>query len=343
MIPVGKLRSDLLGRFLAPVDVDQAVVLGPAVGIDAAAIDIGDAEILLASADPITLAGADLSRYALAVNANDIAVMGGTPRWFLATVLLPPGTAEADVAALFLRLHEECARTGVSLVGGHTEVTAAVKNVVISGTMLGTVARDGLLMATACREGDDLWLAGAIAVEGTAILCAEASGELQHKGVPAAVIEAGRRLIEEPGINIAAAAGLAYGAGARAMHDPTEGGIYGALSELASAAERRIVVTAGDIPILEETRIVCAALGLDPRGLLASGSLLIVAGPGRRSELSAAFERSPLPLTQIGVMGGSVAGGIITGDDGAELRTFERDELARYSEASSASDARQGV
>ena len=72
---------------------------------------------------------------------NDIATAGGSPRWFLATLLLPEtGITASEVASLFEEIRAACSRYGVTLVGGHTEVSSAVNRVVIAGSMIGEVA-----------------------------------------------------------------------------------------------------------------------------------------------------------------------------------------------------------
>src|SRR5262245_63392093 len=127
VLPVGKLRAQTLqARFDRHPAKDTRVVVGPRVGEDAAVIDLGD-RYLIATSDPITFAADDIAWYALQVNANDIAVRGARPRWFLATVLLPEGrTSDEAVATLFARLHEACDEMDVALIGGHRELTHGI-------------------------------------------------------------------------------------------------------------------------------------------------------------------------------------------------------------------------
>src|SRR5438477_405052 len=145
-LPVGKLRADALRAVFDKLTPrDPRVVVGPRVGEDAAVIDLGD-RYLVATADPITFATDDVAWYALQVNANDIAVRGARPRWFLATLLLPPGaTTEAAVASLFDQLHAACDELDVALVGGHTEITHGLDRPIVVGAMLGEVAKDRLV------------------------------------------------------------------------------------------------------------------------------------------------------------------------------------------------------
>ena len=147
ILPAGKLPADLLERLLVPFarQQDPRMVIGPRPGEDAAVLDFGD-RYLVAKTDPITFATEEIGWYAVNVNANDVAVMGATPRWFLATILLPAGKATSFQAeAIFAQIAEACVALGVGLAGGHTEITHEVNRPIVCGTMLGEVARERLI------------------------------------------------------------------------------------------------------------------------------------------------------------------------------------------------------
>ena len=160
----GKLRASFLQAIFDRHPVkDERVLMGPRVGEDAAVIDLGD-RCLVATADPITFATDDAAWYALQVNANDIAVRGARPRWFLATLLLPEGaTTEASVTAMFEQLAEACEELGVALVGGHTEVTHGLDRPIVAGTMLGEVEKDRLVTTGGAQVGDAIVMTKGIA------------------------------------------------------------------------------------------------------------------------------------------------------------------------------------
>jgi len=125
-VDVGKLPNELLARLLARLRPrDPRVVLGPAVGRDAAVIDAGGERLLVAKTDPVTFASDHIGWYTVHVNANDIACMGARPAWFLATVLLPEGASERQAEEIFGQVIDACEALGVELVGGHTEITTA--------------------------------------------------------------------------------------------------------------------------------------------------------------------------------------------------------------------------
>src|SRR5438309_784755 len=166
-LPIGKLRAETLQAIFDKHPLrDPRVVVGPRVGEDAAVIDAGD-RYLVATTDPITFATDEIGWYALQVNANDIAVRGARPRWFLATLLLPPGaTTEAAVASLFDQLHAACDELDVALVGGHTEITHGLDRPIVVGAMLGEVAKDRLVTTGGARVGDAVVLTKGVPLEG---------------------------------------------------------------------------------------------------------------------------------------------------------------------------------
>jgi hydrogenase maturation factor len=283
--------------------------------------------------DPITFATDLIGWYAVQVNANDIAVMGARPRWFVAALLLPPEASEEVVAAVFDQLARGCEELGITLVGGHTEVTPSVSQPVIVGCMLGEAAVERLVMTGGARPGDVIVLSGAAGIEGTAILAREAGETLARKGLDQAAIEQGRRFLFDPGISVVRAALAAAAVGVTAMHDPTEGGVATGLLELARASGTGLEVETGLIPVLPLTREICDRLGLDPLGLIASGALLITLPPARTDALVKALGEAGAAATAIGrVLPASEGLCAIGVGRRGPLPEFERDEVARFLE-----------
>jgi hydrogenase maturation factor len=320
----GKLPPEVLARLLAGVPQrDPRVVIGPRIGEDAAVLDFPD-RYLVAKTDPITFAAHRIGWYAVHVNANDIATLGARPRWFLATLLLPQSVPEAP-EAIFADILSACEELDVSLCGGHTEITPGLERPIVVGQMLGEVAKERLVSKRRIQPGDVVLLTRGVALEGTAILAREAAGRLA--ALPAEVLARARDLLFRPGISVVADALAAAGAASlHGMHDPTEGGLVGGLYELAAAAGCGLAVESESIAVLEETRAVCSALRLDPLRLIASGALLIAAGP---ADVPAIVDA----LTARGTMAGAI--GRITPPeeglrlDGREFSFPERDEISR--------------
>jgi hydrogenase expression/formation protein HypE len=329
-LPLGKLRPaflrELLNRHAMP---DPRVVVGPRVGEDAAVLDMGD-RYLVATTDPITFVTEDLGWYALVVNANDLAVRGAAPRWFLATCLLPEGrTTEAEVTQLFAQLGTACQAHGVVLVGGHTEITPGLDRPIVVGTMLGEVDKARLVTTGGARPGDALLLTKGVPVEGTSIIARARAAELRTRGYDDAWLAraagALARLSVVPEAMLAAELVPVH-----AMHDPTEGGVATALWELADAASVGLAVEAERIPILAEGAALCREFGLDPLGTIASGALLLALAPTDAGIVLHALARKGIDAAFIGRVVPREAGVVLTrGGQPGPLPRFDQDEITR--------------
>jgi hydrogenase expression/formation protein HypE len=331
-LPVGKLRAELLERLLGKwAPANPRVVVGPRVGEDAAVLDMGD-RYLVATTDPITFATDEMGWYALCVNANDLAVRGARPLWFLATLLLPEAaTSEARAERLFAELGEACAELDVALIGGHTEVTAGLPRPIVVGCMLGEVDKDRLVTTAGAREGDVLLLTKGVPLEGAAILAREHGTEAARRGVDADVIRRAREFLRRPGLSVLPEARLACRAArVHAMHDPTEGGLATACWELAQAADVGVRVYRAQIPILGEGRVLCEAFGLDPLGTIASGSLLLAVDPSDADGVRAACRDAHIACTAIGTVTPASQGvALVSGGIARPMTSFPRDEIAK--------------
>lgn len=331
-LPVGKVPLELLAELLGELPADESVVLGPGIGRDAAAVRLGE-RIIVLKTDPITFATDEIGWYAVNVNANDVACLGATPRWFLATILLPEnGTTPDLVRRVGESLRTACASLGVSLIGGHTEITTGLDRPIVAGTMVGVVEAGRLVRPDRAEPGDSILLARGIAIEGTAILARECQARLAGH-FNERFLERCREFLHRPGISVVQAARLLHdrlGERLHALHDPTEGGLATGLRELALACGLGLSVEARSIPIYEETRALCDALGLDPLGLIASGALLAVVEPDATGEALALLSQAGIPAARIGRIEADPARLDLVTDAGVvPLPEFPVDELAR--------------
>jgi len=274
-LPAGKLPNDLLREFLNQFDFqDPSVLINPGIGEDTAAVDVKPEEVLVLKSDPITFATDSIGQYAVLINANDIATSGAKPRWLLTTLLFPCGVTPAEIHAVIKDLKDCCRRWHITLCGGHTEITDAVTRPVVTGMMAGTVARRKLIDKRNMAPGDRVLLSKGVAVEGTAIIAREFGDRLADLGLAESEIERCRQFLADISI-IPEAQMAAQSRATSAMHDVTEGGLATALEELSVAGGHRIKIDMDAIPVFAETRKICRLLGIQPLGLIGSGSLLI--------------------------------------------------------------------
>ena len=330
---IGKLPPDLLHRLLSDAPItDPRVLIGPGIGEDAAVISMSEDRVLVAKTDPITFASDEIGWYSVHVNANDIAATGAEPRWFLATLLVPENMPESQIEKAFRQIADACKDIGVSLIGGHTEVTYDIRRPIVMGAMLGEAHPSDLTPTSAAQVGDAILLTKAIAIEGSAVLARESASILAAHGVPDSAIETARGFLYDPGISVLKDARAARAAGEiHSMHDPTEGGLVTGLREIGWAAGAGVRINFDAVPILPETRAFCQSLDLDPLGLLASGALVMTLAPEHVAAVIAGLERAAIPVTQIGVVTLPEDGFVmITSEGEREMPDFPIDELARF-------------
>ncbi len=328
-LPPGKLSSKLLAQLLGTQTLPDEVLLGPQPGEDGCAIALGNG-VLVAATDPITLVGSDIGKFAVYINANDIAVMGVSPRWFLASVLLPPGTTSGDAERLFDALREALAHVGGTLVGGHTEVTSAVRQPVVVGQMLGYSPSGHFVRTGGLEVGHSVLQVGQAPVEGAAVLAGRASAEhTSPEGIDPETLAAARAAVERPGILVVEPALIAAEHGASALHDPTEGGLATGLWEMAETSGVRLDIASKKVQWFSAGRRLCEHYGLDPWGTLASGCLLVGVRPVNERALTETLQHTGY---RVSVLATATPGsGVYI--DGTLAPRFERDELSRLDDA----------
>lgn len=339
MLKPGKLPNHILADLLLATNSrrkDPRLLIGPGVGEDAAHIDFGPTT-LIAKSDPITFATQEIGWYAIDVNANDIAVAGGTPKWFLATLLMPAGSTEAQIRDIFNQLQAAAEDINVTLAGGHTEITPAVSQPVICGFMLGEATAGCTLSTSGAKPGDAIILTKGIAIEGTAILALEARDQLLAAEVSPQTVDNAAKLLTNPGISVLPdARALLNVDGLHAMHDITEGGIATAVAELAYAADLDIQLRPGKVNVLPETAEICLALKLNPWGLISSGALLAAVAQDQAANALQALTDTGIYASVIGTthspssLHGPTVSIVDKQGNTSPVETFERDELARY-------------
>ena len=328
-LPAGKLPGWLLRKVLPGSPRDPDILVGPGLGRDAAAIAVGG-RVVVAKNDPITFASEDGAAHLVEVNANDVACMGATPRWLLVTALLPQGVTPADVLNQFAELRETCRHRSVELIGGHTEIVPGLARPILVGMMLGDASPSELLRPGQAQAGDVLLVTKGLAIEGTALLAREFGPELRELIGDESVRDAAR-LMDQPGISILAEAEIARRTGqVTALHDPTEGGLASAVRELAMVSGAGVEIDADAVPILVETRAVAAALGIDPLGMLASGSLLIATRLEGAQRVVHDIESAGITVSVVGrLTHDPEEASLVSGGEKRPLPEFAVDEVAR--------------
>ena len=307
-LPAGKFPADLLDDYFERLPAgDPRLLITPGIGEDTAALDLAGNDTLVITSDPITFVTDRLGYYTVVINANDIATSGAIPQWLMTTLLFPPATSASSVRMVMRDISRACRQWNITLCGGHTEITDAVSRPVVIGTLTAALERQDLIQKDRMQAGDHILLTKGVAVEGTAIIAHEFAGRLQTLGVGKAFISKCQAFAEEISILPEAAAARRF-PGVTAMHDVTEGGLATALAELSTAGGQRLKIDVTAIPVYPQTARLCRLLGIDPLGLIGSGSLLLTCHPEISAKVTAAIQKCGVPVTRIGEVLGAGEG-----------------------------------
>jgi hydrogenase expression/formation protein HypE len=324
-LPLGKLPAPILERLIKSLPAHESdVIVGPGIGEDAAVVDFGGQRLIFKT-DPITFLSEDIFSYLITVHSNDIACMGGIPKYLLVTILLPEGIMESEVEILFEELKTVCKFLNITLLGGHTEITYGIERPIAVGFMIGTL-EGRPLGASKANPGDAILLSKAIPIEAVSIIARQMPEKL---GLDEETLNKAKNLIHDPGISIIKEASIAAKLGATALHDPTEGGLATGLMELARASGCGVEVDLNSIPVLGIAHDMFDRLGIDPLGAISSGSLLACCPFEKAQVIINAWHAQGIEGAAIGSVTKS---GLVLIRNGKKesLPEFSRDELARF-------------
>ncbi len=327
---IGKLPNDVLDRLiLKPIKkwgiTRKECITSPSVGEDCAAISFGD-KICMLSTDPITGAAEDIGTLAVHINSNDIASAGGEVIGLMVTTLLPPDITEEEIGAIAENLYKSANEAGISILGGHTEITDAVTRPVISCTAIGTGKR--FVSSGGAKVGDKVIMTKYAAIEGSSIIYNDYKDFWADKLTEEEKEQCGNLSAM---LSVVKEGKIAAEMGASAMHDVTEGGILGACHEIAECTGQKLGITVDidKIPLLPVTKKLCDVCNVNPLRLISSGSMLITAPKGE--EMVSELEKAGIKATIIGEI--TPKNRLVTENGAAaELEAPKTDELYKVAD-----------
>lgn len=297
----------------------REVAVGPMEGEDCAVLHFEEEGDLFLAVSKVAPYQMHMGKYAVLSLVNKIAAQGGTCTGIMVHMMFPLRTREVHIKQLMTEITQEAAAFRLSVVGGHTELTDAVTRPVVSLTGIGKAGKGAYVPTSAVRAGLDIVMTKWIGLEGTVLLANKCEQELLTR-LPAHLIEDARAF--EKQLSVTKEAACAMKSGVCAMHAASEGGIFGALWELADGAGVGLSIDLKKIPVRQETIEISEFFHVNPYEMLAGGSLLLVSEHGH--DLADLLVREGTEAT---VIGKTTDGNDRTLSNGDEIRFLERSRM----------------
>lgn len=271
---IGKVSNELLQStvFDKMIHERPEVKVRPSIGEDCSVLEFDKDDHIVLSTDPITGATQHIGKLAVHVSCNDVSTSGAEPVGILVTILLPPGSSEETFKTIMEDVAISAQESNIEILGGHTEVTDAVTRPVVSTTVIGKVKKEDMIATSGAKVGQDVILTKWAGLEGTSILANEYE-ELLTNILGKEIVDAGKRLGDY--LSVVPESRIANKCGVTSMHDVTEGGVIGAVWEVAQCAGVGVTVNMDHIPVREETQKICHVFDISPYKLISSGCMII--------------------------------------------------------------------
>lgn len=289
---IGKIPNSILRDLIENDFYRDEIIVGPGIGKDVSIIDLRD-DYMVISADPITGATKDIGSLAVNVSSNDLATVGANPVAVILTVLAPPGTTAKDLENIMEDAKEASRKLGISIAGGHTEITDAVTRVLISSVAIGKVSEFKL---EKINIGDLIVVSKDLALEGASIIAKE-SRECSEF-LDSYELEEAKSLSDYLSVIEEGIIGREYGA--KYMHDITEGGVLGAAWEASEANGVGVLIYDEKLPFRDVTLKIADYFKIDARKLISSGSMLFIFSPESYENAKIRFNEKNIKTTIIG-------------------------------------------
>lgn len=283
------------------------VRVGPEFGVDVSVVDLHGGKAMALTSDPLSLIpslGLEESAWlSVHLMANDMATTGFAPMFGQFVLNLPSTLSKNDFEIYWNYIHQFCQEIGVSITGGHTGFIEGQNSTIAGGGTFITIApKEKILISQYARPGDSILVTKTGALSSTAIL-AMSFPETVKKSIGKEFYDSAcASFFETSSLKDALTAVEVDNSGVTAMHDVTEGGVLGAIYELAVASGNGAEIFNEKLPIGEVQHAVCSVFGLDPRYCIGAGSMIITCKKEKASEIISRLESHHISCAEVGTI-----------------------------------------
>lgn len=305
---IGKITPDYFKSFIESRcgSRSDSVKTKPKFGVDVSVVHLSGGQALAMASDPLSLIpqlGLKESAWlSVQLTANDIATTGFAPLYGQFVLNLPARFSSDDFQTYWGYIHEFCSDMGLAITGGHTGFVEGQHSTLVGGaTFLTLGPQDQLLTAEGAQVNDVILVTKSCALSSSAILALSFPETVRNKaGVENYQVAADSfyriSVLKEA---LGAKAGD-HGQYITAMHDVTEGGLLGAIYELAFASHKGAWVEDDKIPIHAAQAEVCKVFSLDPRYCIGAGSMIMTCKEEGVKQIINHLQAMDIPCVAVG-------------------------------------------
>lgn len=283
------------------------VRVAPAFGVDVSVVDLPNGLSMALTSDPLSLIpslGLQESAWlSVHLMANDMATTGCAPMYGQFVLNLPTSLSESDFAEYWNHIHRFCSDIQLSITGGHTGTIEGQNSTIAGGgTMITVAPKEKILVSKNAEKGDLILATKQCAISSSAILAMNFPQTVQSKLGKEIYHEACRLFYKTSSLTegLAAARLNASEPCVTAMHDVTEGGMLGAVYEMAAASGKGARIYNHRLPIGDVQNEICQLFSIDPRYTIGAGSMIMTVKKGFENKIITDLEHHDIDCRVIG-------------------------------------------
>ncbi|MBI0400549.1 AIR synthase family protein [Cyclobacterium marinum] len=304
----GKIDEHMLGNFITSRcgKPNENVRVKPGFGIDVSVVALAGDQGMALTSDPLSLIpslGLQESAWlSVHLMANDMSTTGFAPQFGQFVLNLPATFSQEDFKTYWQYIHEYCTALGVNITGGHTGFVEGQNSTIAGGgTFISIAPLEQILTTTKAQEGDSLLLTKGAAISSAAILGMCFPQTVANKLGKEIYQQAEASFYQTSSLKDALVArGKPENQEVTAMHDVTEGGVLGAVYEMATAANCGAIIAEQSIPVGDVQKAICQLFELDPNHCIGAGAMLIACKKDKVQEIIGRLKTENIPCAEIG-------------------------------------------
>jgi hydrogenase maturation factor len=282
------------------------VTVGPQFGVDVSVINLPNGQAMAMASDPLslipTLGLRESAWLSVHLVANDIATTGFSPMYGQFVLNLPAQFSQKDFQTYWDYIHQFCSESDIAITGGHTGFIEGQNSTIAGGGTMVTIANQNQLLTSKLAEpGDAILVTKGCAISSVAILAKSFPKTVKNKAGIEHYHKACELFYDTSVIKDALTAmDGETGKEVTAMHDVTEGGVLGAIYEMAIASDNGAIIYNDKLPIGETQSRVCEVFSLAPPDCIGAGSMVITCKKDAVTKIRIKLEKNNIPCTEVG-------------------------------------------